>query len=242
MDAVRRDAADPCSKHDIGGNIMPLLRTRGIAVYDFADNDVPERPTAIAATGGTSGRRLYYEAHLDHSTSLIFNLQLRLADPHEPAAVPARRSCTPRRTGMAVKSMVSPGAIVSGGSVRRSVLARVHALYAGWTARCCRQRGRGQGDRAQRDRRQERPHPRGRADRRIRADRSLHRLRGWDRRARQRTGRLLRRSPAGSPRERSPQAPMPPVPPTATLRGETTSRRAATTVPARRKGGTGDDA
>ncbi len=39
IDAVTRDAADPESKHDMGGSIVPMLVERGEAgVYDFRDN------------------------------------------------------------------------------------------------------------------------------------------------------------------------------------------------------------
>jgi len=39
LDALRRDAMDPSSKHDMGGNIIPMLADRGEAqVYDFGDN------------------------------------------------------------------------------------------------------------------------------------------------------------------------------------------------------------
>ena len=42
MEAVTADAADEDSKHDIGGNIIPMLVARGEAeVYDFAANEVP---------------------------------------------------------------------------------------------------------------------------------------------------------------------------------------------------------
>src|SRR3712207_2761820 len=42
VEAVTTDAADEESKHDIGGNIIPMLVARGEAnVYDFAANDVP---------------------------------------------------------------------------------------------------------------------------------------------------------------------------------------------------------
>ncbi len=42
IEAVSVDARDERSKHDLGGNIIPLLVGRGEAeVYDFADNQVP---------------------------------------------------------------------------------------------------------------------------------------------------------------------------------------------------------
>ena len=132
MDAVRRDAADETSRHDIGGNIMPLLVGEGqAAVYDFDDNDVPgatERDKGYWRDVGTLDS--YYEAHMDLiSTDPIFNLYnfdwpILTASRHTLL----RSSCTPRRAGPdGLKSMVSSGAIVSGGAVRRSILGpRVH--------------------------------------------------------------------------------------------------------------------
>ena len=54
VNALREDAANPDSKHDMGGNIIPWFVERGeCGVYDFQDNDVPVRPTATAITGAT---------------------------------------------------------------------------------------------------------------------------------------------------------------------------------------------
>ena len=56
IDAVRKDAMDPSSKHDLGGNIIPMLVESGQAdVYDFRDNDVPGPTPATRPTGATSG-------------------------------------------------------------------------------------------------------------------------------------------------------------------------------------------
>ena len=42
VDALRRDAIDPGSRHDIGGNIIPMLTGDGAAqAYDFLTNEVP---------------------------------------------------------------------------------------------------------------------------------------------------------------------------------------------------------
>jgi glucose-1-phosphate adenylyltransferase len=136
MDAVRRDADDSTSKHDLGGNIMPLLVSeRQATVYDFDDNAVPgatERDRGYWRDVGTLDS--YYDAHMDLiSTVPIFNLYnfdwpiLTNLPPYPPAKfVHAEEG----RTGVAIKSMVSPGAIVSGATVRRSILsprARVHS-------------------------------------------------------------------------------------------------------------------
>ena len=42
VDALRKDAADDSSRHDIGGNIIPMLVANGSAqAYDFMVNKVP---------------------------------------------------------------------------------------------------------------------------------------------------------------------------------------------------------
>src|SRR4051794_10037011 len=42
LEALRLDAEDPASMHDMGGNIIPMLVDKGWAqVYDFASNEVP---------------------------------------------------------------------------------------------------------------------------------------------------------------------------------------------------------
>ena len=42
VDALRRDADDPDSRHDVGGNIIPMLVEDGAAqAYDFMTNKVP---------------------------------------------------------------------------------------------------------------------------------------------------------------------------------------------------------
>ena len=66
LDALRRDAMDPSSKHDMGGNIIPMLVERGEAqVYDFGDNDVAgldrARPRLLARR--RDARRVLRRAH-----------------------------------------------------------------------------------------------------------------------------------------------------------------------------------
>ena len=56
LDALTTDAADENSKHDMGGNIVPMLVGQGAAeAYDYQSNEVPGRTPATRATGGTSG-------------------------------------------------------------------------------------------------------------------------------------------------------------------------------------------
>lgn len=142
IDAVTRDSTDPTSRHDLGGNIMPALVGEGRAcVYDFARNEVPgatERDRGYWRDVGTLDA--YYSAHMDLISTLpVFNLY-NLTWPiltHYPPYPPAKFvHAEPERTGQALESMVCPGVIVSGGTVRRSVLSpRVvvhsHALVEG---------------------------------------------------------------------------------------------------------------
>jgi glucose-1-phosphate adenylyltransferase len=128
LDAVRKDAYDEGSVHDMGGNVIPMLVANGQAeVYDFDDNEVPgatERDRAYWRDVGTM--EAYYEAHMDLVSVLpVFNLYnrqwpiLTYTPPLPPAKFVHEE---PGRTGHAIDSLVSPGCIISGGQVRRSVL------------------------------------------------------------------------------------------------------------------------
>jgi glucose-1-phosphate adenylyltransferase len=136
IDAVTRDAADDASKHDVGGNIVPMLVEQGTAhVYDFSNNVVPGTTDADRGYWRDVGTLdAFYDAHMDLiSVSPIFNLYnrewpiLTAPDPLPPAKFVFE---DPGRTGHAVDSMVCQGVIVSGAEVRRSVVspgARLHS-------------------------------------------------------------------------------------------------------------------
>ncbi|MGH3864151.1 glucose-1-phosphate adenylyltransferase [Actinokineospora sp.] len=123
LDALRADAANPDSLHDMGGDIIPMLVDAGTAhVYDFDDNDVPgatERDRGYWRDVGTLDA--YYEAHQDLvSVHPVFNLYnqrwpIRTATPPLPPAKFVN-------LGSAVESIVGPGAIISGASVVDSVI------------------------------------------------------------------------------------------------------------------------
>jgi glucose-1-phosphate adenylyltransferase len=136
LDAVKADAADDDSKHDMGGNIIPMLVEQGRAeVYDFRDNDVPgstDRDRGYWRDVGTLDS--YYDAHMDLiSVHPVFNLYnrhwpiLTSMPPLPPAKFVFDE---PGRVGQALNSLVSPGVIISGGCVRGSVVSpgvRVHS-------------------------------------------------------------------------------------------------------------------
>jgi glucose-1-phosphate adenylyltransferase len=123
LEALRKDAADESSVHDMGGSIMPMLADAGDAwVYDFSTNIVPgatERDHGYWRDVGTIDS--YYEAHMDLvSVTPVFNLYndkwpIYTLPPQLP---PAKFVLG----GRAEESMVSAGAIIGGGSVHNSVV------------------------------------------------------------------------------------------------------------------------
>ena len=136
VNAVTADAADERSRHDLGGNVIPSLVARGEAhVYDFLSNDVPgatEEERGYWRDVGTIDS--YYQAHMDLVTTVpafnLYNEAWPIYTWHEPLP-PAKFVVQEEgRTGQAVSSLVCNGVIVSGGSVRRSVLSpgvRIHS-------------------------------------------------------------------------------------------------------------------
>jgi glucose-1-phosphate adenylyltransferase len=128
LDALRRDAMDPSSKHDMGGNIIPMLVERSEAqVYDFQDNDVPgstDRDRDYWRDVGTLDA--FYEAHSDliavHPVFNLYNNDWPIYTSHEPLPPAKFVHAAQGRLGHAVNSFVSSGAVVSGARVEESVL------------------------------------------------------------------------------------------------------------------------
>ena len=124
IDALRTDAADDGSVHDMGGNIIPMLVDQGKAcVYDFALNEVPgatERDRGYWRDVGTLDA--YHDAHMDLvSVHPIFNLYNRRWPilTNHPSLPPAKFV----EGGNAHESMVGTGSIIAGAHVRGSVVA-----------------------------------------------------------------------------------------------------------------------
>jgi glucose-1-phosphate adenylyltransferase len=136
LEAVKMDAGDEGSVHDMGGNIIPMLVGQGQAeVYDFSDNDVPgatDRDCGYWRDVGTLDS--YYDAHMDlvsiHPVFNLYNRQWPILTT-SPAYPPAKFVFEETgRVGQAFDSLISQGVIVSGGTVRRSVVSpgvRVHS-------------------------------------------------------------------------------------------------------------------
>ncbi|ATD71652.1 MULTISPECIES: glucose-1-phosphate adenylyltransferase [Gordonia] len=123
VDALRADAADSDSDHDMGGDIIPAFVDRGTAyVYDFKDNEVPgatERDKGYWRDVGTLDA--FYEAHMDLvSVHPIFNLYNgRWPIRGETHNLPPAKFV---QGGVAEDSVVGSGCIISAGTVRNSVL------------------------------------------------------------------------------------------------------------------------
>jgi glucose-1-phosphate adenylyltransferase len=128
VEAVRADAENKDSVHDMGGNIITMLVEAGMAaVYDFNQNKVPgvnERDRGYWRDVGTLDS--YWEANMDLiSVHPIFNLYNREWPIHTASgSLPPAKFVfdDEERRGVALDSIISGGVIVSGGTVRRSVL------------------------------------------------------------------------------------------------------------------------
>jgi glucose-1-phosphate adenylyltransferase len=125
LKALITDADDPDSKHDFGHNILPnLLGQKKMVAYSFVDEN--KKQALYWRDVGTLDA--YYEANMDLcSVSPIFNLY----DKSWPIRTRVRQYPPakfvfgePGRSGMAVNSIITAGAIISGSMVSNSVLSQ----------------------------------------------------------------------------------------------------------------------
>jgi glucose-1-phosphate adenylyltransferase len=135
-EALTKDAGNPASKHDMGGDIIPMLVERGeAAVYDFKNNVVPgstDRDRGYWRDVGTLDS--FYEAHMDliaiHPIFNLYNYDWPIYTENRPWPPAKFVHGWQERLGRAIGSMVSPGAVISGSLVENSVVSpnvRVHS-------------------------------------------------------------------------------------------------------------------
>lgn len=136
FEMLSSDAADDGSEHDFGKDVLPtaLAQGRRLFAYDFARNPIP----------GQAGPNTYWRDVGTLDSYHAANMDLVAADPEFdlyndawPLRTSAQYSAPAKfvhdaddRRGTAVDSLVAGGVVVSGGTVRRSVLsrrARVHS-------------------------------------------------------------------------------------------------------------------
>ncbi len=187
VDALREDAANAASKHDMGGDIIPMMVADGRAqVYDFATNEVPgatERDRAYWRDVGTLDS--YFDAHMDlchvHPVFNLYNERWPILT-HVPSQPPAKfvlrlgrpdRACAGQPGQQRGHRVRRDGARV-GAFSRRAGEQLVHGGALGAPAQ--------HGDRAARrgtgrDHRQERQGPRG--SRVVGVDKEYDRERGF---------------------------------------------------------------
>ena len=127
-EAVSIDAHDEDSKHDVGGNIIPMLVEQGLAhVHDFSDNHVPGEPEEGQGYWRDVGTLdSYYDSHMDLvSESPRFDLYnhrwpIHTSGPRHP---PARFVFDgAESSGRVLNSMVCAGAVVRGATLDGSVI------------------------------------------------------------------------------------------------------------------------
>jgi glucose-1-phosphate adenylyltransferase len=124
------DAREEASSHDFGKDVLPRALRDGyhLQAYDFAKNPIPgqERPNTYWRDVGTIDA--YHEASMDLiSVSPEFDLYnpewpLRTVNTDSPPAKFVHEGGD--RTGHALNSLVGGGVIVSGSTVRESILFR----------------------------------------------------------------------------------------------------------------------
>jgi glucose-1-phosphate adenylyltransferase len=126
--AVTDDAVMSGSAHDMGGDIVPAFVNRGeAAVYDFKNNDVPgstDRDRGYWRDVGTLGS--YYAAHMDVLPPLPMFTLYTFPWPIYTSYGPQPPAKLVRGEGgllpTAEDAVLSPGVVVTGGRVFRSVL------------------------------------------------------------------------------------------------------------------------
>lgn len=139
VDIVNEDARNDTSAHDLGGDLIPALVKAGAAhVYDFTTNEVPgetERDRHYWRDVGTLDS--YYDAHMDLVAPLpVFNLYndrwpvYTFGRTLPPAKVVQDGE---HGAGEISDSILCNGTIVSGASVRNSVLSPLVRVGPGAT-------------------------------------------------------------------------------------------------------------
>jgi glucose-1-phosphate adenylyltransferase len=127
-EAVTRDSTMVGSKHDMGGDIVPAFARRNEAdVYDFKDNLVPgatDRDRGYWRDVGTM--KSYYDAHMDVVTPLpvfnLYNSEWPIFTDYGPQPPAKLAKGADGSIPIAEEALLSPGVVISGGQVRRSVL------------------------------------------------------------------------------------------------------------------------
>ncbi len=130
IELLNRDAADDTSEHDFGKNVLPLALELGhkLQAYDFASNPIPGQTAANTYWRDVGTIDSYWEANMDlvhvQPEFDLYNPQwpLRTSAEFSPPAKFVHE--TADRRGQAFNTLLAGGVIISGATVRESVLFR----------------------------------------------------------------------------------------------------------------------
>ncbi|UCH25872.1 MAG: glucose-1-phosphate adenylyltransferase [Trueperaceae bacterium] len=130
VELLYNDAADERSEHDFGKNVLPTALDRGykLYAYDFARNPIPGQTGNNTYWRDVGTLDSYWEASMDliavEPEFDLFNIEwpLRTSSEFSPPAKFVHDE--PERRGEAINSLVAGGVIISGATIRRSVLSR----------------------------------------------------------------------------------------------------------------------
>lgn len=137
LEELNRDAADPNSSHDFGKDILPaMVKRASLYAYDFATNRIPGDPPADQPYWRDVGTLdAYYDANMDLRAVTpqlnLYNRQWPLRTASYSDAPAKFTFDDEQRRGQAIDSIVCGSSIVSGGSVRNSVLGRGVRVHSG---------------------------------------------------------------------------------------------------------------
>jgi len=140
---LQDDAAIPESNHDFGRDILPKLAGKAeMFAYDFQTNRIPgDLSDGVPYWRDVGTIDAYYEANMDlRCVAPELNLYNRewpvrtTSYPDPPAKFTFDEE---NRRGQAIDSIVSGGCILSGGTVRNSVLGRGVRVHSGAMVEDC---------------------------------------------------------------------------------------------------------
>jgi len=135
---LERDAADSGSSHDFGKDVLPRMVTEGrnVFAYDFETNPIPGNPEGQRNTywRDVGTLQAYFDANMDLKEVVpqldLYNREWRIQTVPSSAAPAKFVHASDGRTGEAIQSIVAAGTIVSGASIRDSVVSRNVRLHS----------------------------------------------------------------------------------------------------------------
>ncbi|MDR3116798.1 MAG: glucose-1-phosphate adenylyltransferase [Bifidobacteriaceae bacterium] len=138
FEALEKDQKNAKTKYDMGGDIVPYFVSKGEAgYYDFKDNLIPGDLSNRHYWRDVGTIEAFYDSHMDlNSPDPEFNLY------NQVWPIYAGNSNLPPakfvhnyegRRGVALKSLVSPGTIISGSEILNSIIG-VNSQFGSWSS------------------------------------------------------------------------------------------------------------